>query len=118
MPINVSEALDTDTAEIVTVERSLGGAYVDGIYQKGTLSTFKTLCSVQQPSPNELQNLPGGERDKDVRKFISKKTLFTTRDRDGTIADTVLYKGFRYKLISSGDWDVYGHATSFGARDQ
>ena len=118
MPVNVSEALDTDTAEIVTVERTSGGAYVDGLYQKGTISTFKTICSVQQPSPDELQNLPEGERDKDVRKFISKKPLFTTKDRDGTIADTVLYKGFRYKLISSGDWNAYGHTTSFGARDQ
>lgn len=118
MPVNVSEALDTDTAEIVTVERTSGGGYVDGLYQKGTTSTFKTICSVQQPSPDELQNLPEGERDKDIRKFISKKPVRTASDRDGFIADVVLYKGVRYKVISAGDWDAYGHTTSFGARDQ
>lgn len=118
MPVNVSEALDTDTAEIVTVERTSGGGYVDGLYQKGTTSTFKTICSVQQPSPDELQNLPEGERDKDIRKFISKKPVRTASDRDGLIADVVLYKGVRYKVISAGDWDAYGHTTSFGARDQ
>jgi len=118
MPVNVSEALDSDTAEIVTVERTSGGGYVDGIYQKGTTSTFKTVCSVQQPTPDELQNLPEGERDKDVRKFISKKVVRTASDRDGLIADVVLYKGNRYKIISAGDWDSYGHTTSFGARDQ
>lgn len=118
MPVNVSEALDSDTAEKVTVERVSGGGYVDGIYQKGSSSTFKTICSVQQPSPDELQNLSEGERDKDIRKFISKKVLYTTRDRDGSIADTVIYKGIKYKIISAGDWNVYGYTTSFGARDQ
>lgn len=118
MPINVSEALDVDTSEIVTVERSSGGSYVNGIYQKGATATFKTVCSVQQPSPDELQNLPEGERDKDIRKFISKKSVRTASDRDGLIADTIIYKGVRYKLISAGDWNAYGHTTSFGARDQ
>lgn len=118
MPVNVSEALDTDTSEIVTVIRTSGGVYVDGIYQKGVQSTFKTVCSVQQPTPEELQNLPEGERNKDIRKFISKKPVRTASDRDGLIADLIRYKGFDYKVISAGDWDSYGHTTSFGARDQ
>lgn len=118
MPINVSEALCTDTAEIVTVKRTTGGSYVDGIYVQGSESTFKTICSVQQPSPIELQNLPEGERDKDIRKFISKKPVFTTSDRDEIIADLIRYKGNDYKIISAGDWDSYGHTTSFGVRVQ
>ena len=118
MPINVSEALCMDTAEVVTVTRTTGGGYVDGLYVKGGQSTFKTICSVQQPSPKELQNLPEGERDKDIRKFISKKPVFTTNDRDGDIADSIRYKGNNYKIISAGDWDSYGHTTSFGVRDQ
>ena len=118
MPINVSEALDSDTAEIVTVTRTSGGGYVNGIYTKGSTSTFKTVCSVQQPTPDELQNLAEGERNKDIRKFISKRPVRTASDRDGLIADSILYKGFRYKVISAMDWDSYGHTTSFGARDQ
>jgi hypothetical protein len=118
MPVNVSEALDIDTSEIVTVIRTSGGWYIGGIYQKGIQSTFKTVCSVQQPTPEELQNLPEGERNKDVRKFISKKPIRTTSDRDGVIADLVRYKGFNYKIISAGNWDSYGHTIAFGARDQ
>lgn len=118
MPINVSEALDSDTAEIVTVIRTSNGGYVDGIYVKGTESTFKTICSVQQPSPQELQNLPEGERDRDIRKFITKKLVRTASDRDGLIADKVRYRGVDYKIISAGDWDAYGHTTSFGAREK
>lgn len=116
MPINVSEALDVDTSEVITVERTSGGSYVDGIYQASPPTTFKTVCSVQQPTPAELQNLTQGERDKDIRKFISKKPVSTGSDRDGTIADVVIYKSVRYKIISAGDWDSYGHTTSFGAR--
>ena len=117
MPINVSEALDTDTSEIVTVIRTSNGSYVDGIYVKGTQSTFKTICSVQQASPEELLTLTEGERNKDIRKFISKKIIRTSSDKDSVLADIVRYKGFDYKIISSGDWDSYGHTTSFGARD-
>ena len=47
MPINVSEALDTDTAEIITVNRTTGG-YVDGVYQENVSATFKTIASMQQ----------------------------------------------------------------------
>ena len=71
MVINVSEALDSDTAQIVTVERTSAGAYVDGIYQKGSTSTFKTLASVQQPTPKQLDILPEGEKSKDVKLFPS-----------------------------------------------
>lgn len=117
MPINVSEALDADTAEVITVVRTNGGGYVDGLYQEGTETIFKTIASAQQPTPDELEALPEGERDKSIFKFISKKPLFTTKDRDGEAADVVIHKGIRYKLISSGDWSSYGHTTAFGAKE-
>lgn len=74
MPINVSEALDSDTAERIIVERDTGtGVYVDGIYVNAPIRTFKTLASVQQPTPKQLETLPQGERDKNPMLFISKK---------------------------------------------
>jgi len=118
MPIDVSEALDEDTAETVTVERIDGGQYVDGIYQPGVPTTFTTLCSVQQPSAIELERLPQGERDKDLRLFVSAKPLLTTGDRGGQEADVVIYQGNRYTIIHSADWSVYGHTTAIGARAQ
>ncbi len=116
MPINVSEAIDTDTAEIITVER-LTGSYVDGIYVKATTPIkFKTLASVQQPTTKDLIRLPEGQRDMDVRKFISLKPLLTASDRDGDPADIALYKSKRYEITVSGDWESYGHTTSMGVR--
>lgn len=116
MVINVSEALDTDTAQVITVERTSIGAYVDGIYVKGSTSTFKTLASVQQPTPKDLEILPEGEKDKDIKMFISKKPIRTTNDEAKLIADVVIYKGNRYKIVSSADWDDYGHTIAMGAK--
>ena len=119
MVINVSAALDSDTAEIITVERDGGeGGYVDGLYVKGATTTFKTFASVQQPTPRQLEMLREGERDKNPLLFISKKLLRTTSDRDNIIADIVLYKGNRYKIVSLGDWSSYGHTMGFGVREQ
>lgn len=118
MPIRVTEAIDSDTAEIIKVERKSEGAYVNGIYQEGSVSVLKMLASVQQPSPKELQYLPEGERDKDVKMFISNKPLRQTSDRDNIQADIVIHKGKKYKIILSGDWDSYGQTTSYGARIQ
>tara|TARA_R110000796_G_scaffold252431_2_gene386750 strand:+ start:46 stop:402 length:357 start_codon:yes stop_codon:yes gene_type:complete len=118
MTINVSEALDSDTGEIITATRTNSGNYIDGLYVKGSSSTFKTICSVQPATAVEIQNLPEGERTKDIRKFISKKPLRTTDEKNSIIADTVRYKTRDYKIISAGDWDTYGHTTSFGARVQ
>jgi len=117
MVINVSEALDSDTSQIITVERLSAGAYVDGLYVKGSTSTFKTLASVQQPTPKQLEILPEGEKGKDVKLFISKKRIRTTDDKRNLLADTIIYKSKRYKVINSADWDDYGHTTVMGVDD-
>lgn len=118
MVINVSEALDTDTAKPTTVERTSPGDYVGGIYQPGSPSTFKALISTQQPSPKQLEVLPEGERSKDVKLFISNKPLRTADDKDQLPADVVISKGKRYKLIQAGDWNDYGHTTAMGVREE
>jgi len=118
MVINVSEALDSDTAEIITVERGDNtGAYVDGIYVFGPKTTFKTVSSVQAATDEELQALSSGERNKDIRKFISKSLLRTGQDRENGIADIAIFKGMRFKIIKLGDWSSYGYSTAFGARE-
>ena len=117
MPINVSGALNAQTAEKVIVKRTAAGTYNDGVYVKGAETTFKTLCSVQQPTPKQLEIIPEGERSNDPRVFIAKKALRTTRDKDGVIADIVTYKGNDYKIIADGDWSSYGYSSSIGVRN-
>jgi len=118
MAINVSEALDLDTAVIVTVERKTGGAYVNGLWVPGSTVTFKTLASPQQPTPRQLQVIPEGERNQDIRLFYCKKVVRTASDKDQLEADVILHKGLRFRVMQLADWGTFGHTIAFGAREQ
>ena len=116
MPINVSEAITSDTAEIVTVKRVTPGSYVEGLFVPGSESTFKTVCSVQQPSPKMLENLASGIRKTDVMVFYSKKKIRTGDERDGTSPDIILYRGNEYRVIQEAVWVAYGYYNVMGVR--
>lgn len=118
MPINVSEALDSDTGIILTVKRTSAGSYVDGIYVSASESIFKSLMSPQQPTAKQLLVLPEGQRDKDIMMFISKKPLRTLSDRDNQMADIVVFKGRDYEIIQLADWETFGHTIGYGVRTQ
>lgn len=117
MPINVSEALDSDTAILTVVERKGSGGYVDGVYVKALDSLLKVLISPQQPTPEEAMVLPEGERNKDMFKFICNKLLRPTIDKDNIQADRVKYDGNWYKIIRVEGWIVFGHCIAYGVRD-
>lgn len=117
MTITVSEALDLDTCLKLTVERTDPGAYVDGLYVQGAVSTFKSLISPQQPTPKELQVLSEGERDKDIMMFISKRKLRTDDDGNNIVADVILYDNSKYRVIKLADWSSFGHTIAFGAKE-
>ena len=116
MTINVSQAIDLNTAKVTSVRRSEPGEYIDGMYVAGTTFVFKCLCSTQQPTPKELQILPEGMRNRDILKFISNKPLRGTSDRDNIQADVVRHRGKDYSITHEGDWNDYGHTTALGVR--
>jgi hypothetical protein len=117
MPINVAEALDSDTAQIIKVERKAGGERINGVWVPGAASTFMAMASAQPATPDELQNLPEGQRDKSIFKFISNKPIYTARDRQQGEADIIIFKGIRWRVISGADWDSYGHTTVLAAKE-
>lgn len=117
MVINVSAALDSNSSELMVVEREAQGSrYVDGIYEQGGAETFRIRASVQQPSPDDLQILPEGERNKDILKFTCASLVKTTDDKERTMADHILYNNRKYKVISVQDFIKYGYAVALGAR--
>ena len=112
MPINVSEALDSDTAVIATLfDRA--GSRVDGVWVDGAETSRKALTSFQQPSPKELQFLKDGERTKDLKAmYINKEVFSSTTSANAT---EVLHRGKRYKIVFAGDWLDYGYMFAIGA---
>lgn len=113
MTINVSEALDSDTAVKIVVLRSSEGAYVSGIWQEPQKTSFKALASPQQPDAEELMRLPEGQRDRDVRLFICNKKLRTVDDLAGYKADVLVFQGIKYEALKVADWSVFGHTVAY-----
>lgn len=114
MTINVSEALDSDTAKVATLIDKNGGGYVDGLFVEASETTRKAMVSFQQPTPAQLQFLDGGERKNDLKAMYSNKELFLSNDGDS--ATEVVHRGVRYKMVFVGDWNDYGFMFGIGAR--
>ena len=115
MPIQVNEAIDSDTAEKISVSRTTG-SYVDGLYVENPPAVFNTLASVQQPTPEQLNSVDDGELTSNMVAFYSLKPLLTSDEIAGTIADIVAHKGQQFKIVSAGDWSSYGYSFGIGAQ--
>ncbi len=115
MPINVGEALCPDTAVRVSVERQTGGTRVNGRFVPTPPQIIKMLASPQQPTGSQLKFLEGAEKKMEVRFFICNKPVRTVNDRLGIAADIIIFKGLRFKVIDSKDWDIFGHSSVIGA---
>ncbi len=113
MPLNVSGAICRDTSEKIFVERQTG-SYVDGIWVAGKSSKFKALASCQHPNSKQLLVLTEGERDENPKVFICNKKLRTLNDKKNELADIVIHKNTRYKIVANGDWMSYGYVQSIG----
>lgn len=116
MTITVAEALDSDSAITVTIEDATAGGYVDGVYQKGATVSKKALASVQQPTPQQIENLEGGERVKKLLAFYLNKTA--TAGSNGIAPSTIIYRSKRYKVVQVGDWSEFGWFFAIGALEQ
>lgn len=115
MPINVSEAIDFDTAEKVILERQTGGSRVDGRFVPTPAVEIKMLASVQQPDGSSLEKLVGANKKVEHKLFICNKKVYTVDDRDGIAADIIRRGSQRFKAVKAQDWNAYGHSTVIGA---
>lgn len=107
MTIQVNEALDADTASLVTLEDDTGG-YVNGVFvADGTPTVRRALASIQSPSVQQLEYLEGSERRSNkVRALYLNKEVKLS---DGNELATVVKKnGKAFKVIHVGDWSPYG----------
>lgn len=118
MPIKVTEAIDADTATVVTLEDKGIPTRLDGrpVYPPATIR--KALASVQQPTPEQLQFLEGGERTSNTYSFYLNKSVQTADVDTGTPATTIIRRGQRFKVIHVGDWDDYGWFFAIGAKEK
>lgn len=116
MPINVSGAICSATAEKITIKRN-SGSYVNGLWvEPDEPVSIKALASVQQATAKQVLLLPEGERSSDTKVFFSNKPLYGSSEKSNTPSDEVLYKGNLYKIITPEDWESYGYTRAMGVR--
>lgn len=87
----------------ITVYRNQTGSYVNGRWIVGSVETnFIILCGVQPFDPKELNFLPEGRRENDLRNLFTSKELFTLEN--GKRPDQVDYLGSRWEVIKVFKW--------------
>lgn len=116
MPINVGNAICSDTGERVLIKRKTKGKFVDGIWEQGLTITIKALASVQQPTKEEIELFTGLERDKDMKSFYVNKNIIASSEFDDTDADEIIYNGMTYRAMKLGNWNAYGYDLVMGVR--
>lgn len=118
MPINVSEAIDSQTGEPIKILRKSHGNYVKGLWVPGSIKQIKALASVQIVKPEEISLFTGLERVKDIKTFIVNKPVRATDQYENEEADLILWKTKIYKTMKSKDWESYGYNIVLGAREE
>lgn len=116
MPINVSQAICSDTGEKITIRRKSEGFYDKGIWQEGLVTTIRALASVQQPSKQQIELYTGLERDKDMKTFYANKYIRASSEFEDNEADEILWKGRTYRAMQLGEWDSFGYNIVLGVR--
>ena len=86
----------------LTIRRTEGGEYVDGIWQPGTESEFTARYSVQPTSPDDMEMLPEGRRDRQAYTLFGDKPLRMATDEGN--ADLVLIYGEWYEVHARQAW--------------
>ena len=92
-----------------------------GTWEKGsfvTTETEKEVTGVAVPvSGKALEMVPEADRLKDYMTFYSTTKNPLTVSSDGTISDSVIYEGKRYKLINGQNFSKQGFWKAMGINE-
>ena len=112
--INVgSVLLGGSLTQTVTVYRK-SGAWIAGVWTASPDTAIAITAVVTRPSPNDLDQIPEGDRQKGAIAVYSTTQLMLT-NASGT-SDEVLYGGDRYRLAQVWDWSAAGYYKAIGVK--
>jgi hypothetical protein len=119
--IDVSEIVsDSDFAQDFEIQRSSGGSWKAGVWVNET-ETVPGYGIVQPATPEELDQVPEGDRVRGSLSFHSEDPLFETHTRgtNDTFAgtsDIICHRGQKYRLVKVWQWEDFGYFHAIGAR--
>jgi hypothetical protein len=86
----------------LTITRHQPGQYVKGIWQEGATETFEAYYSVQPTSPDDMQSLPEGRRERRAYTLIGDTPLRSVQTT--TNPDLVEIDGEMYEVSAVQEW--------------
>jgi len=86
----------------LTVTRLSPGAYVNGLWVEGSEETLTVRVSVQPTSPEDMQSLPEGRRERKSYTLFGGERLRSVED--GANPDRVEINGDMFEVVLSSEW--------------
>jgi hypothetical protein len=94
--------------EAIAITRTAAGSYVAGHYVAGSPQQFDARGNIQPLTGIELQQLPEGDRQKEVKKIYTAFAL-----QNGDVVTRA--GGIRYEVQTVEDWTAF-HQPHYKAR--
>lgn len=117
--INVGRIVNSKNfAQAFTVFRETGS------WQNGRWISVETPIQmsgvITAASPNDLNQVPEGDRVTGTMCFYSQQEIFETRANDPNVkdgtSDQILWNGYRYRVSSVMPWSDYGYYKAIAVR--
>ena len=111
---------DPDFAQEFVITRSCGGSWQAGKWVNETIK----VCSygvIQPSTPEELEQVPEGDRVTGALSFHSEQALFETHtygpnDKFAGTSDIIWHRGQNYRLAKVFPWEDFGYFKAIGIR--
>jgi hypothetical protein len=87
----------------LTVKRSPGGSFVDGLWVPQDFTESTISASVQPLTPQEMDLLPVARRNSQTFKVFTSERLYPALE-GGANADRVVFESEDYEVISCAEW--------------
>lgn len=119
--INLSAIVnDPDFAQTFAIARSHGGSWQLGKWVNLTL-VITGFGIIQPSTPEELEQVPEGDRVKGAMTFHSECRLYETHtdgpvDVRAGISDIITWRGQEWKLVKVFKWEDFGYYKAIGVR--
>jgi hypothetical protein len=111
---------DPDFAQALTVTRSNGGSWQLGNWINNTES-INWFGIVQPSTPEELEQVPEGDRVKGAMSFHSEQVIYETHtdgptDPNAGISDLITWQNQIYRIVKVFPWEDFGYYKAIGVR--
>lgn len=93
----------------VTLERRAAGAFVNGTWVAGSLTTSSISAAVQPAGVRDLLKLPEGERTEETIAIFTIAPLIVSEVAGAQEGDRIIYQGRTYRVRAIDDWSPHAN---------